>query len=132
MTMARSSILGGERAPAQPTGRDVESLGPSDRSDTGSDVQGELDLAPPVDLDRLTPVDPAEGDSDAEGTGERGAALPDEEAREGRDIDADRVQQIDDDTGDADAGSLDEVADLAASEDEDEEDDEDLDDERPT
>ncbi|HUG23950.1 hypothetical protein, partial [Piscinibacter sp.] len=126
--MARSSILGGERAPAQPSGRDVESLGPSDRSDTGSDVQGELDLAAPVDLDRITPVEPPTGDSDAGGTGARGAALPDEEARDGRDIGTDRVQsmsQASDD--DADNVSLeeidpDDVADRAATDDDDDDD----------
>jgi hypothetical protein len=57
--MATSSILGGERAPMQPGGADVESLGPSDTSDSGSDARGALG------------VDELESDSDAAGTGER-------------------------------------------------------------
>ena len=131
--MARSSISGGERAPARPSGRDVESLGPSDRSDTGSDVQGELDLAAPMDLDRMTPVEPPAGDSDAGGTGERGAALPDEEAREGRDIGVDRVQSMTQASNDDEDASLEEIdpddlADRAVSDDDD--DDEENGDER--
>src|SRR6185369_14637561 len=87
--MATSSITGVDRAPSQATGRDVEALGPSDTSDSGSDVQGELDLAPPIDLDNPSggSVQPGlQSDSDAAGAGERGAALLDEEAREGNDI----------------------------------------------
>ena len=38
--MARSSIMGGERAPQQAKGRNAESLGPSDTSDRGSDIPG--------------------------------------------------------------------------------------------
>ena len=38
--MARSSITGGERAPQQAKGRDTDTLGPSDTSDSGSDIQG--------------------------------------------------------------------------------------------
>ena len=38
--MAHSSLLGTERAAATPKGRDVESLGPSDLSDSGSDMVG--------------------------------------------------------------------------------------------
>jgi hypothetical protein len=49
--MAHSSILGADRAPSQAQGRDLEALGPSDTSDSGSDVQGVLDLASPADLD---------------------------------------------------------------------------------
>lgn len=37
--MATSSILGGERPPEEPKGTDVDSLGPSDTSDSGSDVR---------------------------------------------------------------------------------------------
>ncbi len=99
--MATSSILGAERAPAQAEGRDVERLGPSDTSDSGSDVQGELDLASPEDLDRTLFGNTQTGlssDSDSGGTGERGAALMDEDAeREGNDILPDRVQNLADD-----------------------------------
>jgi hypothetical protein len=52
--MARSSISGADRAPTQAPGRDVEALGPSDSSDSGSDVQGELDLVSPLDPDTPT------------------------------------------------------------------------------
>ena len=38
--MARSSIMGGERAPQQAKGRNADSLGPSDSSDSGSDILG--------------------------------------------------------------------------------------------
>ena len=99
--MATSSILGAERAAAQAEGRDVEKLGPSDTSDSGSDVQGELDLASPEDLDRTLFGNTQTGlssDSDSGGTGERGAALMDEDAaREGNDILPDRVQNLADD-----------------------------------
>lgn len=94
--MATSSILGADRAPSQAAGRDVEALGPSDSSDSGSDVQGELELAPPTDLDATLGVAQTglDSDSDAAGTGERGAALADEQGREGADILPDRVQDI--------------------------------------
>jgi hypothetical protein len=95
--MATSSITGGDRAPSQATGRDVEALGPSDTSDSGSDVQGELDLAPPIDLDNPSggSVQPGlQSDSDAAGTGERGAALLDEEARAGGDILPDLITDL--------------------------------------
>lgn len=74
--MAYSSILGAEIAPAQPGGRDAESLGPSDNSDSGSDAAG-------------TPE--AHADSDAVGTGERGGVTPGFEGREGGDIMPDQV-----------------------------------------
>jgi len=99
--MATSSILGADRAPGQADGRDVELLGPSDTSDSGSDVQGELDLADPQDPDRTLFGNKQTGlasDSDAGGTGERGAALMDEDAaREGNDILPDSVQNLADD-----------------------------------
>lgn len=73
--MAYSSILGGEPAPSQPSGRGNDALGPSDNSDSGSDAIGTGEIR---------------GDSDAVGTGERGAvAGPD--AVEGADISPDRV-----------------------------------------
>lgn len=122
--MATSSITGGQRAPSQASGRDVEALGPSDSSDSGSDVQGELDLASPVDLDQITPGEQPglEGDSDSAGTGERGSALLDEEAREGADILPDRTQDPDDGEAAAieaelDLVELDEVDDLISRDD---------------
>ncbi|WP_280156245.1 hypothetical protein [Piscinibacter sp. XHJ-5] len=95
--MARSSITGADRAPTQAEGRDVETLGPSDTSDSGSDVQGELELAPPIDLDNpiAGQVQPGLGsDSDSGGTGERGAALTDEEGGEGADILPDSIRSL--------------------------------------
>lgn len=76
--MSYSSIYGADVAPAQPSGRDAQLLGPSDNSDTGSDALG-------------TPE--AYGDSDAAGTGERGSVTPGE-AREGADILPDRVVRV--------------------------------------
>ena len=112
--MARSSITGADRAPTQAEGRDVESLGPSDSSDSGSDVQGELDL-----------------DSDTPGTGERGAALPTEEADVGADIRPDSVRSLADEADasedvDAEAelefAELTDADDFAVPEDEEDED----------
>ncbi|MBK0391018.1 hypothetical protein [Ramlibacter algicola] len=77
--MAYSSILGGDRAPAQPSGRSSDLLGPSDNSDSGSDALGTTEL---------------HADSDGVGTGERGAVYgPD--AVEGADIAPDRVVRMD-------------------------------------
>ena len=81
--MAYSSILGADEAPAQPSGRDAELLGPSDSSDSGSDALGTAEL---------------HADSDAAGTGERGSVTPGE-GREGGDILPDRVVRA------ADAGA---------------------------
>jgi hypothetical protein len=105
--MARSSIHGADRAPTQAQGRGVEALGPSDSSDSGSDVQGELDIASPTDPDiTVATTQPGlESAGDAAGTGERGAALPDEEAEEGADIMPDDVRSL--------AGEADDAADVA-------------------
>lgn len=78
--MAHSSILGADRAPAIPPGHDVAALGPSDSSDSGSDMQG---LA---DVDEMQ-----DADSDAEGTGERASVIADEDLRDGGDIAPDRI-----------------------------------------
>lgn len=106
--MAYSSILGADVAPTQPSGREAELLGPSDRSDTGSDTLGTLE---------------PHADSDAAGTGERGAvAGPD--GREGGDILPDRIVNLAEGEGfpeaDPDAQEftdLDADADLPAGED---------------
>jgi hypothetical protein len=74
--MAYSSILGADTAPALPSGRDSNALGPSDNSDSGSDAIGTYE---------------AHADSDAVGTGERGAVTPGVEGREGGDIMPDHV-----------------------------------------
>jgi hypothetical protein len=134
--MAKSSLLGVDRAPAIPKGRDIDAKGPSDSSDSGSDVQGELDLgADEVGLPRdLALTIEHSGDTDAAGTGERGAAMLDEPAREGADIGVDRITEAPDD-GDAelpfDELDLEALSELASSgpEDDDEEDEDDEDDE---
>jgi hypothetical protein len=78
--MPNSSILGGTRADLNSAGRDVDALGPSDSSDSGSDVQGERSMPTdpdnPGELGALT-VD-GDNDSDASGTGERASATGDE------------------------------------------------------
>ncbi|MDB5753207.1 MAG: hypothetical protein JWP65_3628 [Ramlibacter sp.] len=76
--MAFSSILGADVAPAQPSGRDADLLGPSDNSDSGSDAIGTSE---------------AHEDSDAAGTGSRGAVAG-SDAREGSDIMPDRIVNL--------------------------------------
>ena len=104
--MAQSSILGGHRPPVQATGRNTGALGPSDSSDSGSDVQGEqpsVDTADPELRESAVTVD-LDSDSDSAGTGERGAAVPDG-SRENADISTDSERDLFDDPldGDADA-----------------------------
>ena len=76
--MAYSSILGADPAPAQPSGRSSDLLGPSDSSDTGSDALG---------------TDEINADSDGSGTGERGAVFGGD-AVEGADIAPDRIVRL--------------------------------------
>jgi hypothetical protein len=92
--MPTSSILGGERAPAIPSGRDTDALGPSDSSDSGSDVQGERGFDA-LDEGQIG-GDRADlgSDSDASGTGERGSAVHDTEIVEGADIAPDRIEVV--------------------------------------
>ena len=76
--MSQSSILGGDRAPQQARGRDAEALGPSDTSDSGSDIQGSTRLktdTPEGEMGGATPVDPG-SDTDSMGSGERAEAVP--------------------------------------------------------
>jgi hypothetical protein len=67
-------------------GHGTSALGPSDSSDSGSDVQGG---------DADTRIGDAELDSDTDrsGTGERLGATPDTEMEEGGDIAPDRVEK---------------------------------------
>jgi len=114
--MATSSILGGERAPTTPSGRDTDALGPSDSSDSGSDVQGErgfdaLDEGQ-IGGDRAD----LDSDSDAPGTGERGAAVRDAEILEGADIAPDRIEVVGGSTDDATRDLDADVESLAADE----------------
>lgn len=94
--MARSSILGTEQAPIHPPGHDADLLGPSDSSDSGSDIQGQLHVETDDDLESRAAsisgagnTDPL-SDSDTGGTGERASAVP-EHAVDGADISPDRV-----------------------------------------
>ena len=81
--MSYSSILGATTAPVVPSGRSSDLLGPSDNSDSGSDATGTGEV---------------HGDSDAAGTGERGAVSgPD--SKEGGDILPDRMVRIGGDQG---------------------------------
>ena len=94
--MAHSSILGGERIAPRARGRDTDALGPSDSSDSGSDVHGErLTATGPDtagDIDAATPADLA-SDTDASGTGERASAVPDG-VEDGADIGTDRIERL--------------------------------------
>lgn len=81
--MAYSSILGADVAPTHPKGKDAERLGPSDRSDTGSDTLGTVE---------------PHADSDHEGTGERASAAG-RDPRENSDILPDHVVRLAEDEG---------------------------------
>ena len=113
--MSTDPLLGGSRAPAQAPGKDIDALGPSDTSDSGSDVQ--------TDLRRTSLDEGSEGalpiahdsTSDSAGTGESASAdpappeldadlLPDRSARvpgePGDDLDATTAGSLaDDDEG---------------------------------
>lgn len=75
--MAESTIAGGTPAPSRPAGKDVDALGPSDSSDSGSDVQADRNRAvlPDAASEGALPT-PHGSDTDAEGTGERAASDP--------------------------------------------------------
>lgn len=94
-------------------GHGTDALGPSDLSDTGSDVQGGLRSAGEMDigLDKGTNEDPDAGgrdmtagpdlgdmgldsDSDSSGTGERAAAGRDSDIEAGSDINVDRIDHV--------------------------------------
>ena len=75
--MARSPLIDTDFTPTGPAGRDSASLGPSDSSDSGSDLAG---------------VAPDDGTaSDSGGTGERRGAAGDADIAEAADIGVDRV-----------------------------------------
>jgi hypothetical protein len=113
--MSQSSILGGERAPQQADGRSSDVLGPSDTSDSGSDIQGATRLKTDTaegELGGTTPVE-TDSDSDSMGTGERAEAVP-EGARDGADIAPDKIARSKDALDSADASidpdAIDELA----------------------
>ncbi|MBC5784015.1 hypothetical protein H8N03_13775 [Ramlibacter sp. USB13] len=82
--MAYSSILGGEVAPQQPSGREADLLGPSDNTDSGSDTIGTFEAS--------------DDTTDSGKTGDRGAVAG-AEAEIGGDIRPDRVVNLADDEG---------------------------------
>jgi hypothetical protein len=122
--MTGTSTLDPDNFPEQPDrslgkGHGVDSLGPSDISDTGSDVvggpgfAGNLDEDQKIDLDTGTTSDleashagntagpdigdaNIDSDSDYGGTGERAAAGRDTVARDGADIDTDHIELMPD------------------------------------
>jgi len=141
--MARSPLVGGyDRAATPAPGHDTPSLGPSDSSDSGSDVAG-LDAADDEDpgllVDTATDADSqrTEGgaetfssgaDSDGAGTGERRSAAGDAGAAEGADIGPDRIVDDPSALGLVDTDSeraLDEVLSAEGEDEEDAEEDED-------
>jgi hypothetical protein len=90
--MTNSTILGGERAARHAAGKDVDALGPSDSSDSGSDVQGEHSVQGEGEhADELgSLIVNTASDSDAAGTGERGSATG-QDVPDGADIMPDQV-----------------------------------------
>lgn len=116
--MSGTSTLDPDNFPAAPDrslgrGHGTGALGPSDSSDSGSDVQGGSGLAQQVDtgLQQGTNEDTEMGtargtagpdlgdadldsDTDASGTGERAAAGRDSVVRDGADIGVDHIETI--------------------------------------
>jgi hypothetical protein len=94
-------------------GHGTDALGPSDTSDSGSDIHGGFGLSRDIGLglDTGTTSDPEEStaggtagpdigdanldsDSDATGTGERATAARDTVVEDGQDIDTDRIERL--------------------------------------
>lgn len=98
--MARSSIQGASPAPAEPAGRDTAALGPSDTSDSGSDMMGLADSdggdpSAPADIDDQHPgllsAEALNSSGVAAGTGDSRSAGGDDGKGDGWDIGVDRV-----------------------------------------
>lgn len=91
--MANSSILGIDHAADIPAGRSRDELGPSDSSDSGSDVRrpagsnAEADAA----LAEILAQDAQASDTDSTSTGESASASDDDEVKEAADIAPDRI-----------------------------------------
>ena len=123
--MATSSILGGDYPPMEPKGTDVDSLGPSDTSDSGSDVRTSRErTAMPEDAAQGAIPIAHDSSSDAEGTGERASADAPSPAADA-DILPDRIGIFPDSAADVaasidndDAGTPDQLADAGIDEDE--------------
>lgn len=90
--MATSSLLGidTDNLPATHSATGIDSLGPSDASDSGSDSAGAYGSEPDSDTDRF-------------GTGERSSVQPDEQA-EARDILPDHIENREQDGASGPAG----------------------------
>jgi len=122
--MTGTSTLDPDNFPEAPDrslgkGHGVDALGPSDLSDTGSDVVGGPGFATNIDPEQTLDFDGGttsdleaghagetagpdvgdadfSGDSDRSGTGERAAAGRDAVVRDGADIDTDHIESIPD------------------------------------
>ena len=101
--MTGTSTLDPDNFPERPDrnlgkGHGIDALGPSDISDTGSDVVGGPGFAGNLGDTAGPDVGDADfsGDSDMGGTGERAAAGRDAVSRDGADIDTDRIESIPD------------------------------------
>lgn len=134
--MAQSPLLGADRAPRRPRATSTEMLGPSDLSDTGSDLVGadgavetddigfdggtndDIRRAPGAGAD-IGDAD-LDADSDSGGTGERAEAGRDTLRRDAPDISPDQVVGLS--AGDA----LSDDEDLMAVDLDDDEEDDDL------
>ena len=109
--MAHSSLIGIDRAALEPAGRDIATLGPSDSSDSGSDMSGideeggneptePVDVALRGDAHRGS-VETGDGSaSDSAGTGENRSAAGDAGGPDGADISVDRVFDASDENAD--------------------------------
>ena len=102
--MATSSILGGERAAAEPKGTDADALGPSDSSDSGSDAAGttqrgtsDVGLEEATNEDILPDRMAVEPGSEAQVAGD----VPDAQAADPRDL---AQTDSDEDEADQDGG----------------------------
>ena len=122
--MTGTSTLDPDNFPESPDrslgkGHGIDALGPSDISDTGSDVIGGTGFATNLDDDQVLHLDEGttsdleashagdtagpdvgdanfSGDSDMGGTGERAAAGRDTVVKDGADIDTDHIESIPD------------------------------------
>ena len=122
--MTGTSTLDPDNFPGAPDrslgkGHGVDALGPSDISDSGSDVMGGPGFAADLDDDQMLNLDTGttsdneasyahdtagadigdanlESDSDFGGTGERAAAGRDLRVKDGNDIDTDHIESIPD------------------------------------
>lgn len=109
--MAHSTLdPSADRVPDTGKGRDVGSLGPSDSSDSGSDMQNisrkPQDIEDELDQHAL-PLGPEElqGDSDRFGTGERASADGDSNLTPDADIQADHEIEVEPDQAGTEQGT---------------------------